>query len=163
MTTGTRNSNSVIEGLDTHSEGVGGRQDNTNTPQWGGGYLDVYPKSAKAFYQKMLADNRIDDLRSHGLADYWIEIAESIGYDNFVCMWQILDKKNNHMNCKDSSRIRVPFFSQFLKFQRNKYILFLRESGKKTSHIQYLLKKELCENLTVVHILRIIKKHTIKK
>lgn len=163
MTTGTRNSDNGIEDSGAQSVGVGGRQDNTNAPQWGGGYLDVYPKSAKAFYKKMLTDNRMDDLRQHGLSDFWLEVAEAIGYDHFVSMWQILDKRNNNMNCKDSERIRVPFFSQFLKFQRNKYIVSLGGLGKKAEHIKYLLKKELCEDLTVNHIKRVLRKHNIKK
>lgn len=166
MTTETRNSNIEMKDMnsspDSDLEGVGGRQELGDTLSRGGGYLDVCTKTARSIYDKMLIDSRIDELKAHGLADIWIEVAEAIGYDDFIYIWQILDKKNIEMSHRDNARIRIPIFSKFLKFQRNKYIFHLSEKNETPESIQKILKRDLCENLTIHHIIRIIGKANIK-
>lgn len=166
MTTQSRNSDAGINDMDTHVSvdviGVGGRREHDPSPRRGGGYLDVCTKNAGAFYEKMLTDKRISDLRRHGLADIWIEIAERIGYDAFLQMWQILDKKNIDAGICDNNRIRVPVFSRFIKFQRNKYICQLDALGKSPKTIKHIIKTELSENLSTTHIYRILVKAKLK-
>jgi len=166
MSTQSRNSITGMNDKDTRpgldSAGVGGRQEHRCTPNRGGGYLDICKKSEKAIYEKMLNDSRIDELKAHGLSDTWIEVAEDIGYDQFIRIWQILDKKNINKGHHDNARIRIPIFAQFLKFQRNKYILHLSEIGHSPEEIKNILKKDLCEDLTIRHINRLLLKGTIK-
>lgn len=167
MTTETRNSDAEMKGIsnspDSDLAGVGGRQELRDTPSRGGGYLDVCTKSERSIYAKMLVDQRINELKAHGLADIWIEVAEAIGYDAFIDIWQILDKKNIGMTNRDNGRLRIPLFSNFLKFQRNKYIFYLSKNNETPISIQKILKKELCEELTIQHIYRILEKANLQE
>ncbi len=167
MQTTTRNPTNIITGVDPTSglddAGVGGRQEPRRIPSGGGGYLDVCTKTERAIYEKMLTDNRIDELKAHGLSDIWIEVAEALGYDQFIYIWQILDKKNVTKGHHDNARIRIPIFAQFLKFQRNKYIVYLSKKGETPEKIKIILRKNLCEDLTIRHIIRLLEKGNIEK
>ncbi len=166
MDTTTRNSNHVMTGDDRRTglggTGVGGRQEHSNLPQRGGGYLDVCTKTARGIYEKMLVDNRIDELKEYGLSEMWVEVAEAIGYDQFIHIWQILDKRNIQMGNQDNARMRVPMFTRYMKFQRNKYIYHLSAENLTPKEIQATLKKNLCEDLTVTHIARVLNRGNIK-
>ena len=80
-------------------KGVGARHPTPPAPRQGGGYLEIYTSSEFGFRpsEKNHAaapekDPRLQQLREIGLNHIWQEVAGAIGYDNFIKMWQILEK-----------------------------------------------------------------------
>ncbi len=142
--------------------GVGGRQKETHTPLTGGGYLDICTEIDSRIEKNV--DPRLDELCDMGLGQLWIHIAKHIGVDAFLFVWQVLDKKNISAppGCYDKARIRVPQFSRYIHYQRNKVIVALSNEGLSTKEIQKRIKTDLCEDITVRHIQRIIKRCKIK-
>jgi len=139
--------------------GVGGRHTHPPTPTEGGGYLDVCTKNDAA----PLADPRLAELAEVGLSSIWIRIAASIGVDQFLVVWQILDEVNLEGEQRDRVRIRVPLFAKFKRLQRIKLILAYAQAEMPHPDIKKMIKAELGEELTLTHIQRIINKYKIKK
>lgn len=134
--------------------GVGVRHGKTSPEGGGGGY----PKKCEIFKfsePPKKRDPRIDELRKMGLQKPWIEVAESIGMDAFLKVWRILD--SDMTNVGDDGRLLVPLraYSSYLKFQRNRYIETLTGLGYRPDEIQKMLKKQLCEEISIRHISRI--------
>ena len=135
------------------SGGVGARHKETKIPEGVVGYLDNCTSSD--FLEKLfLHDPRISELREMGLSRHWVDIAEAIGFDSFIVVWQKLsdhdDSRSN--NCS----VYVPKFAGWLKYQRNRVIISLRSSGACYLDIQHALKKDLGETVSVAHIKRIV-------
>ena len=134
------------------TEGVGARHKETKIPVGVVGYLDNYTKSdfsEKSFFD----DPRISELREMGLSRHWVDIAESIGFDSFITVWQ---KLSDHDDARSSKcTIYVPKFAGWLKYQRNRVIISLRSSGKGYTEIQEIIKSELGETVSIAHIKRI--------
>lgn len=133
------------------AEGVGGRQGAVSTPSRGGGYLDTCTEK-KAPVGGTGADPRIDELRAIGLPRAWIQVADLVGYDLFMGLWKILD---NEAPCRPF-HIKVPPFSKWQRYQRNRYIIALDSEGLKPREIQTRVRRELRENITLRHIWRIV-------
>lgn len=153
-----RNRDDGMPALPAGAYGVGGRQSRDPLPTWGGGYLDICTDSR---FQKTApagaADPRLDELRQIGLPYRWLQVARAIGVDAFLVVWQILDQENHDATGQQiSARVRVPMFSRYLKFQRNRYVRTLAESGRSPAEIRELVRTELCEELSERHIARII-------
>lgn len=140
----------------TASQGVGGRQPIDPLLARGGGYQDICTISKPSF--RGSEDPRIDFLKKIGLSDLWIEIAEVIGFDDFIYIWRILDRDNigAPSEARATNRVRVPGFNRFHKFLRNKLILQLSQSGKKPAEIKAKLHSLLRENISARHVVRII-------
>ena len=146
---------------------VGARHRHTHTPGGGGGYLSTCTKSDffKNDFEKK-CDPRIQELREIGLGKKWLVIAEAIGFDAFMAMWRILDadEYEDSMVSSEGIRVRVPLFRRYLKFQRNRYILFCVSQGEKSAaNLQKEIKKQLGESLSITHILRLMKKGNIRE
>lgn len=140
------------------AQGVGGRQEAAPRAAGGGGYLDIcgapgFKRTAAAAFP---ADPRLDELRQIGLPYRWLQVAQSIGVDAFLITWQILDQENRDGGGGARARFRVPMFSRYLRFQRNRYVRTLAESGKRVHEIQQSVRLQLCEELSERHIARII-------
>ena len=145
-------------------KGVGGRRIEKAPGAGGGGYLDICKKSGAAFHVAGDGDPRLQELMEMGLGALWIRVAHCIGVDRFLTVWEILDEENSNAppGLRDQVRLRVPLFSRFMRYQRNKLILSLEGEGLPPSEIQRVIKRELCEEVTTRHISRIIEKHKIK-
>lgn len=140
--------------VDASAQGVGGRQGGSLSSLEGGGYQDVY--TPQGFIFKKNGDPRIDELRAMGLGKKWIEIAERIGVDAFLEVWQILD--SGGASHREEVRIYIPAFNTYLRFQRNRLIVALAEQGHDDVSIQQSLRKHLCEEISRRHITRIVAK-----
>jgi len=103
-------------------------------------------------------DPRIDELRQMGLQRVWLEVAEAIGVDNFLMMWRILD--SDQASICDDGRLLMPIrnYRTFLRYQRNRYIESLDSMGHKPPEIQKKLKDQLCEQISIRHISKIIQR-----
>lgn len=146
--------------------GVGARHRHTHTPGGGGGYLSICTKSDffKNDFEKN-RDPRIQELREIGLGKKWLMIAEEVGFDAFMAMWRILDSDEFEEAGASSERIRiwVPAFKRYLKFQRNRFILFrASQDDCSADDLRKEIKEQLGESLSVAHIKRIMDKDTIE-
>ena len=145
---------------------VGARHTHDQAPGGGGGYLSICTKSDffKNDFEKKL-DPRIQELREIGLGKKWLMIAEEIGFDAFMVMWRILDSDELEDNGMSSERIRVwvPAFRRYLKFQRNRFIIFrASQDDCSAEELRKEIKKQLGESLSVAHIKRIMDKDIIE-
>lgn len=139
-----------------HGQGVGGRHRERPPAPGGGGYLDVYIKTGAA-------DPRLLELAEMNLSSKWIQIAAAIGVDAFLVVWRILDdSQSNSAQTGYATRLRVPLFSQYMKYQRNKVIHALSGAGMSSNEIKEKIKKDLCEDLHRVHIAKIARKNKNK-
>ena len=163
MSNDKRNSEDEMTDLDTNTEGVGGRQEDPALPRGGGGYLDICIKNAAAVQQKN--DPRLKELETMRLGPLWLQLANTIGYDAFLVAWSILDGNNYKVppKLRSQNRVRIPRFSMFMRYQRNRLILSLADEQKTPSEIQLIIKKKLREEITTIHISRIIKKYRVQE
>ena len=144
-------------GTQHQAQGVGGRQPATDTPSEGGGYLDICTTDNPWFGPPR--DPRLDELRRLGLSRRWIQIAETIGFDAFMSVWQILDEDNHGRGPseRENVRIQVPLFAKYLRFQRNRYILALDQTGMPPHEIKRKVRDVLREDVSIGHINRIVR------
>ncbi|MBF0453652.1 MAG: hypothetical protein HQL72_02405 [Magnetococcales bacterium] len=105
--------------------GVGGRQEDTSSPLRGGGYQDI----CTILKPDPGNDPRIRELKQLGLNPCWIEIAETVGYEDFLKIWRILDRKNLHTGGRENSRITIPLFSRLVRQQRNQVLRTMAAEG----------------------------------
>jgi len=161
-TTGMIDMNDQVDAL---SVGVGGRQEGSQAPTGGGGYLDECTISGPSLKNSRSAANdpRLNDLRSIGISQKLFAVAEVVGFDYFIEIWKIFDQENlNRSRCSSVDvRIGIPRFRSYLLFQRNKYIAALADEGYSTKEISRILKKELCDSVSLRHISRIVSKSKI--
>jgi hypothetical protein len=54
-------------------------------------------------------------------------------------------------------------YSNYLRFQKNRFVETLAMQGVKPQEIQRRVKAQLCESISITHIQRIAQKHRIKK
>lgn len=103
-------------------------------------------------------DPRLDELREMGLQRVWLDVSEEIGVDAMLKTWRILDRA--HSSGGDEGRFMVPMrsYGSYLRFQRNRYIEALDASGMKPREIREKLSKQLCEQISIRHISRILKR-----
>jgi hypothetical protein len=137
--------------------GVGGRQALPNPIHRGGGYQNICTiLNFDASAARKKNDPRLHEINEMGLQQVWIDIAEEIGVDDFLKIWRRLDSAPEAID--DGGRILIPIrsYSRFLRYQRNRYIEALSDMGKKPQEIQAILKSELCEKISVRHILRLV-------
>ncbi len=144
------------------AHGVGGRHSPASPSPQGGGYQVVYTDSDAAV--RAAADQRMNELREIGLSRVWLDVAEAIGIDAFLDVWQILDRENLGMGAerRELVRLYIPHFSTFLKFQRNRYIQTLAQQGAQAREISALIWHELREKISVRHVARLIARAKIR-
>lgn len=156
---GKRSSACEIGKGDKLFEGVGGRQAQPSPSDGGGGYLDICAVlNFSPDGEQKKRDPRIEEFRQMGLQRVWLDVAEEIGADAMLKVWRILDRANAHGG--DEGRFMVPMrsYGSFLRFQRNRYIEALDSQGVKPKEIRERLNKQLCEQISIRHISRILKR-----
>lgn len=134
--------------------GVGARQGDLFTPEWGGGYLNECTTS------ELLEAAKIRELETMGLPAIWLRVAERIGYDNFLEMWRILDtaaELREIRRSENESMIEVQLrrYSSFRRFQRNRWVEELARNHLPPAVIQKAVKDRLGEKLDRSHIRKI--------
>jgi len=115
------NSNSIYTADLTPGHRVGARQRGSDRFPEGGGYPDncIYSEILRA--EKKSADIVLSELKEIGLREDLLLMAEKIGADNFLQMWQFLDC---YYEARNSGRFRVAFpsFDKYKKYLRNQFI-----------------------------------------
>ena len=126
----------------------GGRQGKSTPPTEGGEYPDncknpppIAEKSAKILIKN--SNLSISDLKKIGLSGKWIEIAERIGVENWIKVWEILDRENIDVNPESRHRQRlwVPSYSKLIKHLRNEFIRRQLDAGHSIESIYKKLKR----------------------
>ena len=135
-------------------QGVGARQGDLFPDAGGGGYLNECTTS------KVWEAAKIRELMDMGLPSVWIRVAESIGYDNFLQLWRILDtaaELREIRRSENESMIEVQLrrYTSFKRYQRNRFIEALASNGLPNAAIQHAVKQHLGEKLDRSHIRRL--------
>ncbi len=125
-----RSSISEMKDRSTGSEGVGARHKDHHHPTRGARYQDVYIENRAEGSKNRARDPRIDELASSGLSWKWISIAEAIGYDDFLMMWQLVSILFADADSSKTSTIRIwmPTYEKMKRLQRDKLIKELAET-----------------------------------
>lgn len=132
---------------------VGGRQSNPSPRPWGGRYLDICTLFEVS--EKKSRDPRLDELREMGLNGFWRSLAEQIGYDAFMLVWAAMSDQASQ--CDDGHRLYIPSFESYLRYQRNRYILALANSGSRPKEIKQRVVEDLNEDIHEMHISRLVR------
>lgn len=95
-----------------------------------------------------------------GLPDDWLEIAERVGVDTWLDIWEILDRDNiSHPHTiRIPRRVRVPMHYQLIRYVRNNLIKQLDGAGHSVLEIQDFPKKTKTQPVTIQGLKKIIKK-----
>jgi hypothetical protein len=141
---------------------VGARHRSTHPPAGGGGYQDTCNKpvavvdgSVKIFREKLKPT--IEDLKEIGLSGKWLEIAERVGIDMWLDIWQILDRENvgQPSILRSSTRLRVPMYVNYVRYIRNRYIHEMTDAGKPRDEILRNIKQANFEPVGISCLLNI--------
>jgi len=153
MDTVKRNSTTGMMG---NRHGVGARHGLTAYPAGQGGYLNICNSDRFSKKNAPGDDSRLDELREIGLAAHWLDVAASIGVDNFLTMWAILSSCDAVQDEKHYAY--VPRYSVWMRYQRNRVIMSLHADGLPPKEIRGRIWEDLNETVSVDHIKRIITK-----
>ncbi len=140
-----------LEGLDHPAgHGVGGRQPRPRLSRRGGGYLDGLSTS------DVWEEAKIRELETMGMPNVWLSVCREIGYDRFMAMWRILDR-SVQLRSESESMIEVQLrrLSSFSRYQRNRFIESLVQSGFGDKEIRETVEAQLGEKLSLSHISRL--------
>lgn len=148
-----RNSGREMTGA---GQGVGARHGQSAPPTGQGGYLNICNSDRFSKKNAPHDDSRLAELREIGLAAHWIDVAASIGVDNFLTMWAILSNCDAVQDEKHYAY--VPRFSVWMRYQRNRVIMSLHADGLCAQEIRVRIRDDLNETVSVDHIKRIIAK-----
>lgn len=150
--------------------GVGGRRRSDRTPVVRGRYLDVCNVFEIDVGEKKSAgaDPRLAELAQMGLADYWLQVADYLGFDAFLGMWRILDANRNSIPASNRSggnsmAPTLRTYSNYLRFQKNRFVETLAAQGVEPKEIQKRVASQLCETISLVHIRRLTQKAKITR
>ena len=139
-------------------EGVGARHKDHFQSQEGGGYLDNCTDFE--IFEKKSRDPRLDELDDMGVGGFWRDMANEIGFDAFMVVWERLSGQAASRD--DGNRVYVPRFDAFMRYQRNRFLLSLASTGLKSKEIRVHVLSELNEDISVNHISRLIRQNTAK-
>lgn len=173
---GHKRSDTAAQGWDQlnllpHEQGVGGRQGIGHDQPGGGGYLngctppEVCQRPLKKNFADFLANSQLDpreaallsELDAMGLSHVMLQIAQTIGFDNFMAMWRILDGSYEAMADNDSGiYIRLQRLSAYKRFQRNRFIEAMAAMGMSQPEISRSVKRDLGEKVSDRHIWRLM-------
>ncbi len=150
--------------------GVGGRRRSDRTPVVRGRYPDVCNVFEIDLGVKKTsgADPRLAELAQMGLADYWLQVADYLGFDAFLGMWRILDANRNSIPASNRSggnsmAPTLRTYSNYLRFQKNRFVETLAAQGIEPKEIQKRVATQLCESISLVHIRRLTQKAKITR
>lgn len=149
-----RSSDTETTPLGTPDPGVGARRMDPPPPSGGGRYLDIYNVSEAALAAQMRTqDPRLAELEDIGIRPDWLEIAGILGVDDFLIFWALIDRRFGiDMLC----RLKLPKYSRYLKYHRNKRIVELKSAGINKHRIRRIITTEFRENVSIRHIDRIL-------
>jgi hypothetical protein len=95
------------------------------------------------------------ELAEIGLSATWLSVARLLGYDQFVEMWRHLSSDPALRNDDDQIELRLRPIRALERYQRNRYIATLVQSGIKPSQIHEMVRSDLGERLSLRHIKRL--------
>jgi hypothetical protein len=137
---------------------LGARHGLPDPPEGGGGSRDEcgVPNSAveRAPRAGASADARIGELRRMGIGRVWVEVARTIGFEDFIAMWRVLDSLPDVVD--ERNRVCVPRFSTYLRYQRNELIRGMAARGHTRPQILQELRRQVGENLSEEHLSSIL-------
>lgn len=157
--------------------GVWGRQGQGHDQPGGGGYLnectppEVLHRRLKKNFAAVPANSQLDpreaallsELDAMGLSRVMLQVAQTIGFDNFMAMWRILDGSYESLSDNDSGiYIRLQRLSAYKRFQRNRFIEAMAAMGMTQPEISRSVKRDLGENVSDRHIWRLMAGGRIK-
>lgn len=153
-----RSRNAKTAGTSVQSAGVGARRMKSPLPTQGGGYPNICIKNRTAGSEKIARDPRIDELRRAGLSWRLVAIADAVGYETFVELWQMLSLLYESSDLERTScvRIVIPHIRKLEKIQRNNYIYALHEQGLNAREIRELLRRKTGITISCRQICRLI-------
>lgn len=120
-----------------HSDEGGGSARAIAPPLQGGGYQNIYTEAVVSKKKRAIArqvDPRLEDLRVARLGPVWLRIADVIGYDAFLAVWQTLLDFPGVQD--DRSRVYVPCIEKFLAAQRHLLMRSLIAAGLTPAQIR---------------------------
>lgn len=123
----------------------GGSAGQPGAARRGGGYQNT--RTALTFLKKRARsargdqDPRIEDLRAARLGAVWIRVAERVGFEAFMQVWQTLAESPEVLD--DRSRVYVPCIQKFLAAQRNLLIRDMIAQGMRYAQIRRALQEQL--------------------
>ena len=120
-------------------EGVGGRQAPLPAPPGGGGYQSSCTSR----------DWRLELLVRAQLPPLWVELATTIGYDHFMCVWHMLSQASH------AATVRVPSHRHLYRVIRVTRVKELLAAHVPPREVQQILRKELFGSISLRHIARI--------
>lgn len=93
----------------------------------------------------------------------WLEVANAIGYENFMTMWRILDR-SLQLRSESESMIEVKLsrLARYHRFQRNRFIEFLVRAGYNDKAIREMVEAQLGETLSLSHIFRLADRRRVR-
>ena len=129
------------------SPGVGARQDTPQPPTQGGGYLDTYRfcELEKSDYAAEKIDPRLKDLHQIGLNPTLLKVAATIGVDNFLKMWEILDNDEHLRTDWGGIMVKIRAFKSYRRYLRNRHIVMLHKNNDEMGVTK--IAKKATENL----------------
>lgn len=121
----------------------GGSAGESAAPALGGGYQNV--RNALRVSRRRAAgaarDPRLDDLRAARVGPVWLRVAERIGFEAFMQVWQTLVSFPGVGD--DRNRVYVPRIEKYLATQRNLLLRELIAQGLSSSQIRQELMRRL--------------------
>jgi hypothetical protein len=96
-------------------------------------------------------DPRIAELRAVGIPRIWITVAEAIGFEAFMSVWQVL-MHAGHVD--DRCRVVVPNIARYMRFQRNQLIRALIADGHGVASICEIVSQATGEIISESHVRR---------
>lgn len=150
-----RSRTSGTPGPDEPRQRVGGRQDGTGLAVEGGGYQDICSqKECAVGAQKNRArDPRLDELAAAGLGQHWQDIAELVGYDQWMQVWGILLAAS----LDERGRICVPHPTRLVQQQRHALIHAMVADGHDLTSIQRVVLQKYRQTISIRQLRRITK------
>ena len=142
---------------DVPAHGVGGRQGRARPRRGGGGYLDECTPA------ELFERAKIRELADMGMPRVWIDVAQSIGFENFMRMWRVLDAAIE-MRSESESMIELKLrrVASYQRYQRNRFIETLAGLGLTPRTIRERLAAELGETVSASHTKRLMKRNRIR-
>jgi hypothetical protein len=99
----------------------------------------------------------LSELDAMGLSRVMLQVAQTIGFDNFMAMWQILDGSHEAIADNDSGiYIRLQRMSAYKRYQRNRFIEAMAAMGMSQPEISRSVKRDLGEKVSDRHIWRLM-------
>jgi hypothetical protein len=106
----------------------------------------------------------LDELDAMGLSSVMLNVARTIGFDNFMAMWRILDGAHEAISENDSGiYIRLQRLSAYRRYQRNRFIEAMAGMGMSHPEISWSVKRDLGEEVSDRHIWRLMAGGRVKR